>query len=95
MAGLAAAGGERGYWPLWVSELSDAATGGSFESVSAAGYVSRISMAKVWVVAMGGRGCWPFGASEIVVFVVDVATVGHSTSEFAGSARSHRFLLNK
>ena len=94
MGGLATAGGERGYWPLWVGELQDAATGGSFESVFAAGYMSRISMAEVWVVAAGGHGCWPFDADELVVFVADVAAVDHSTSEFTGSARSHRFLLN-
>ena len=55
-------------------------------------YVSRISMAEVWVIAMGGRRCWPFDADELVVFAADVATVGHSTSVFTGSARSHRFL---
>ena len=59
------------------------------------GYMSWISMAEVWVVAAGGRGCWPFDADELIVFAMDVTAVGHSTSEFIGSARSHRFLLNK
>ena len=54
--------------------------------------VSWISMTEVWVVAAGGRGSWPFDADELVVFTVDVAAMGHSTSEFTGSARSHRFL---
>ena len=89
------ADGERGYWPLWVGELQDTATGGSSESVSAAGYMPKISMAEAWVVAMGERGCWPFDANELIIFMVDVAAVGHSTNESTGSARSHRFLLNK
>ena len=42
----------------------------------------------------GRRGRWPFDASELIVFMVDVATVGHSSSEFTDDARSHRFLLN-
>ena len=49
-------------------------------------------MAEVWVVAMGGHGRWPFDADELIVFVADVAVVGHSTSEFTDNARSHRFL---
>jgi len=52
-------------------------------------------MAEVWVIATGGRGCWPFDAGELIVFTADVAAKGHSTSEFTGSARSHHFLLNK
>ena len=52
-------------------------------------------MVEVWVIAVGGREYWPFDAGELVVFAVDVATEGHSTSESTGSARSHRFLLNK
>jgi hypothetical protein len=52
-------------------------------------------MAEVWVIAMGGRGCLPFGADELIVFAADVATMGRSTSESTGSARSHRFVLNK
>ena len=52
-------------------------------------------MAEVWVVAVGGCGRWPFDVSEQIVFTVDVAIVGHSTSESTSSARSHRFLLNK
>jgi hypothetical protein len=52
-------------------------------------------MAEVWVLAMGGHGCWAFDAGEHVVFAADVAGEGHSTSKSTGSARSHRFLLNK
>jgi hypothetical protein len=52
-------------------------------------------MTEVWVVATGERRCWPFDADELIVFAVDVAAVGHSASEFTGSVRSHRFLLNK
>ena len=43
--------------------------------------------------AEGGRGPWPFDAGELIVFVADVATVGHYMSESTGSVRSHRFLL--
>ena len=43
----------------------------------------------------GGCGRWPFDADELMVFVVDVVVVGHSTSESTTGARSHRFLLNK
>ena len=39
-------------------------------------------MVDVWVIDTGGRGCWSFDADELVVFAMDVATVGHSTSEF-------------
>ena len=81
--------------PLWVGGLQDAATGGSSENVSTVGYASQISMAEVWVVATGGRECWPFDANELIVFEVDVVTVGHSTIESTDSARSHCFLLNK
>jgi hypothetical protein len=45
--------------------------------------------------AVGGRGRWPFNASEHVVFTIDVAVVGYSTSESTSGTRSHRFLLNK
>ena len=44
--------------------------------------------------AIGGRGRWPFDIGELIVFMMDVATVGHSTSESTNGARSHRFLLN-
>jgi hypothetical protein len=44
---------------------------------------------------MGGHGCWPFDASELIVLVADVAVEGHSTSESTGSVRGHCFLLNK
>ena len=63
--------------------------------MSAAGYMYRISMAEVWVIAAGGHRCWPFDADELIVFAANVATMGHSTSEFTGSVWSHRFLLNK
>ena len=43
--------------------------------------------------AEGRRGRWPFGADELVVFVVDVAAMSHSASESTGGARSHRFHL--
>jgi hypothetical protein len=33
-------------------------------------------------------------AGELIVFIADVATMGHSTSESTDSVRSHRFLLN-
>ena len=42
--------------------------------------------------AIGGHGRWPFGADGLLVFVVDVAIVGHSASESTSGARSHRFL---
>jgi hypothetical protein len=51
-------------------------------------------MVEVWTVAIGGHGRWPFDAGELIVFIADVATGGHSTSEFTVGARSHRFLLN-
>ena len=51
--------------------------------------------AEVWDVAKGGCGRWPSDAGELIVFVVDVAAVGHSTSESTDGVRSHRFLLNK
>ena len=69
---------------------TNTATGGKYESVSAASYMSWISMVEVRVIAMGG--CCPFDANELIVFPMDVVTVGHSTSEFTGSARSHHFL---
>ena len=55
----------------------------------------QISRAEVQAMAKGGRGRWPFDADELIVFMADVATVGHSTSESTDGARSHRFLLNK
>ena len=42
----------------------------------------------------GERGRWPFDADELMVFMMDVAAMGHSTSESTDGARSHRFLLN-
>jgi hypothetical protein len=45
-------------------------------------------------VAEGRCGRWPFGTDELIVFVADVATVGHSMSESTSGVRSHRFLLN-
>ena len=51
-------------------------------------------MAEVWAVVVRGRGRWPFDASELIVFTVDVTTMGHSTNESTNSARSHHFLLN-
>jgi hypothetical protein len=44
--------------------------------------------------AVGRRGRWPFDVGELIVFVADVATVGHSASGSTNGARSHRFLLN-
>ena len=52
-------------------------------------------MLEVWAVAVGGRGRWPFDASELIVLMADVAAVGHSMGESTDGARSHRFLLNK
>ena len=51
-------------------------------------------MAEVWVMAIGGRGRWPFDIGELIVFMMDVATMGHSASEASDRAWSHRFLLN-
>ena len=51
-----------------------------------------ISRVDVRAMAKGGRGRWPFGVDGLIVFVVDVAVVGHSTSESTSGARSHRFL---
>ena len=42
----------------------------------------------------GGSGRWPFNAIELVVFMADVAAMGHSTRESTDGVRSHRFLLN-
>jgi hypothetical protein len=44
--------------------------------------------------AESGHGCWPFDADEPIVFVADVATMGHSTSESTNGAMIHHFLLN-
>jgi hypothetical protein len=85
-------GDERGYWPPYVGELWDAAARGSYETV---GHVSQISMAKVWAMAVGRRGRWPFDASEHVVFTIDVVIVGYSANESTSGTRSHRFHLNK
>ena len=67
----------------------------SSESESVIDRGIQFSRAKVKTVAESGRGRWPFDAYELVVFVADVAFLGHSTRESAGVARSHRFLLNK
>jgi len=67
---------------------------GSFESVSAVGHRTPVSMAEAWAVAVGGHGRWPFDAGELIVFAADVATMGHSASESTNGARSHHFLLN-
>ena len=50
---------------------------------------------EVWAAAEGGHGHWPFDAGELMVFVMDVAAVGHSVSKSTNGVRSHRFLLNK
>jgi hypothetical protein len=84
---------EKGYWLPYVGELWDVATGGSSESVSV-GHGTQISMAEVWAMAVDGHRCWPSDAGELVVFMVDVATVGHSASESSDGAWSHRFLLS-
>ena len=55
----------------------------------------QISRAEVWATAEGRRGRWPFDADELIVFMVDVASMGHSASESTSSARSQCFLLNK
>jgi len=52
-------------------------------------------MVEVWVTAIGGRRRGPFDTGELVVFMADVAVVGHSLSEFTDGAKSRRFLLNK
>ena len=55
---------------------------------------AQISMAEVWIVAVGGRGRWPFDAGELIVFMEDVAAVDHSVGESTDGARIHCFLLN-
>jgi hypothetical protein len=44
--------------------------------------------------AESGHRHWPFDVDELIVFVADVATVGHFTSESTNGAMSHHFLLN-
>ena len=88
------AGDERGYWPSYVGELWDADPEGISESVSTVDSGIQISRVEVRATAEGGRGRWPFSTDELIVFVADVAAVGHSTSNSIGGARSHRFLLN-
>jgi hypothetical protein len=56
MGNLAMACDERGFWPLWVDELRDAAPKGSSRSVSIAGHGSQISKVEVWTVVCGGGG---------------------------------------
>jgi hypothetical protein len=94
MGDLAIACNERGCWSLWVGVLCDAAPESSSTSVSTMGHGTQTSKVGVWTVAEGEHGRWPVGADEPIVFVVDVTTAGHSTSESTGSARSHRFVLN-
>jgi hypothetical protein len=91
---LAVVSGERGYWPPYVRQLRDAATEGSSESVFVVDHRVQISDAEVWSAAEGGRERWPFDTSELIVFVADVAIVGHSMSESTDGVRNHRFLLN-
>jgi hypothetical protein len=45
--------------------------------------------------ANGRCGNWPSDADELVVFVADVAAMGHSASKSTDGTSSHRFLLNK
>jgi hypothetical protein len=54
----------------------------------------QISEAEVWSMAKGECRRWPSGACELIVFVADVATVGHSMSKSTDGARSHRYLVN-
>jgi hypothetical protein len=41
------------------------------------------------------HGRWPFYTNELIVFMADVAIMGHSMSEYTNGVRSHCFLLNK
>jgi hypothetical protein len=91
---LAMADGERGYWPPCVGELWDATTEGSSESASTVDHRVQISKVEVQSAPEGKLRCWPSGADELIVFVADVAVVGHSASESTDGARSHHFLLN-
>ena len=88
------AGGEGGYWPTYIGELWDAASKGSSESVSVVDHGILNSRTKVWATTKGERRRWLFDADELIVFMVDVATVGHSMSESTDGVRSHHFLLN-
>ena len=92
---LAMTSDERGFYLPYVSELWDATTGGSFESVSSVNHKIQISRVEVWTVAEGKHGRWPSNAGELVVFMADVAAVGHFASESTDAMRSHCFLLNK
>jgi hypothetical protein len=56
------------------------------------GHRIQISRVEVCAAAAGGHGRWPFGTDGLIVFVADVATVSHSSSESTGEARSHHFL---
>jgi hypothetical protein len=51
-------------------------------------------MAEVWATAIGRRRRWPSDAGKLVVFTMDVATMGHSASESSDGAWSRRFLLS-
>ena len=50
-------------------------------------------MAEVWAVAIGERGRWPMDAGELIVFMANVAAMGHSASESIGGVRSLHLLL--
>jgi len=63
--------------------------------VSAVDHGIQISKAEVRAAAEGRRGRGPFDADELIVFMADVATVGHTMSKSIVGARSHHFLLNK
>jgi hypothetical protein len=91
---LAMTSNERGLWPSYVGKLWDATTMDSFKSVSAVDRWVQIFRLEVWDAAKGRRMRWPSDAGTLIVFSVDVATVGHSASESTNGARSHRFLLN-
>ena len=58
------------------------------------GHGTQTSVVEVWAMTVGGRGRWPFDAGELIVFTMNVATMGHSASESTNDVRSHRFLLN-
>jgi hypothetical protein len=62
--------------------------------MSAIDHVVQIPRTEFWGAANGGSGRYPFDIGELIVFTMDVATVGHSTSESSNGARSHHFLLN-
>ena len=85
---------ERGFWPPYIGELWDAAIGGSSENMSATNHGTQISRVEVRAMAKSGRRRGPIDVNELIVFMADVAAVGHSMGESTDGARSHRFLLN-